>query len=300
MILLQEPRTIKGVIRCPYHSCCYSTFGKLVSTPHVGGPGQNTQPDIDRSTLGLKEVRSTLWFDVVWINLSGDAEPFDCAMADLKRHWAEFDRPIYHAGQDSQIELTVKINWKLAVENYYESYHLPWVHPGLSSYSRLEDHYNIEQTRFYSGQGTRVYQEMRDQNDRCFPFFEGLSDKWQAAAEYIAVYPNVLMGVHRDHTLRSLSPQGAPKKPPNIYIFTRPPQSQTPRYGAATGTSGKKCLKRIVLSSRARSVAVMRQILMMGGFRPKWIAARIVSQSGWRKQSKRIKISMQPMTEKSG
>ena len=82
-------------------------------------------------------MRSTLWFDVVWINLSGDAALFDFAMADLKRHWAEFDRPMYHTGQDSQIELTVKTNWKLAVENYYESYHLPWVHPGLSSYSRL-------------------------------------------------------------------------------------------------------------------------------------------------------------------
>jgi len=55
-------------------------------------------------------VRSTLWFDVVWINLSGDAALFDCAMADLKRHWAEFDRPMYHTGQDSQIELTVKTN----------------------------------------------------------------------------------------------------------------------------------------------------------------------------------------------
>ena len=105
--------------------------------PHVGRPGQNTHPDIDRSTLRLKEVRSTLWFDVVWINLSGDAPPFDCAMADLKRHWAEFARPLYHAGQDSQIELTVKTNWKLAAENYCESYNLPWVHPGLSSYSRL-------------------------------------------------------------------------------------------------------------------------------------------------------------------
>ena len=157
MILLHEPRTIKGVIRCPYHSWCYSTCGKLASTPHVGGPGQNTHPDIDRSTLGLKEVRSTLWFDVVWINLSGDAAPFDCAMADLKRHWAEFDRPMYHAGKGSQIELTVKTNWKLAVENYCESYHLPWVHPGLNSYSRLEDHYNIEHPGFYSGQGTRVY-----------------------------------------------------------------------------------------------------------------------------------------------
>ena len=192
MILLQEPRTIKGVIRCPYHSWCYSTCGKLASTPHVGGPRQNTHPDIDRSTLGLKEVRSTLWFDVMWINVSGDTAPFDCAMA-------EFDRPMYRAGKDSQIQLTVKTNWKLAVKNYCESYHLPWVHPG-----------------FYSGQGMGVFQQIHDQNDRCFPDFEGLSDKWRTAAEYIAVYPNVFLGVHRGHTFEIIVNPEGPKKKPNI------------------------------------------------------------------------------------
>src|SRR6056297_4282888 len=42
MILVEEPRKIEGAIRCPYHSWCYLTKGKLVSTPHVGGPGHNT------------------------------------------------------------------------------------------------------------------------------------------------------------------------------------------------------------------------------------------------------------------
>jgi choline monooxygenase len=217
MILLQEPRTITGLIRCPYHSWCYSTCDKLVSTPHVGGPGQNTHPDIDRSTLGLidrstlglKEVRSTLWFDVMWINVSGDTAPFDCAMA-------EFDRPMYRAGKDSQIQLTVKTNWKLAVKNYCESYHLPWVHPGLKSYSRLEDHYSIEHLGVYSGQGMGVFQQIHDQNDRCFPDFEGLSDKWRTAAEYIAVYPNVFLGVHRGHTFEIIVNPEGPKKKPNI------------------------------------------------------------------------------------
>ncbi len=32
-----------------------------------------------------------------------------------------------------------------------------------------------------------------------FPDFANLAEKWNEGAEYIAVYPNVLLGVHRDH-----------------------------------------------------------------------------------------------------
>jgi nitrite reductase/ring-hydroxylating ferredoxin subunit len=48
MILVDAPRKIEGAIRCPYHSWCYAKEGRLVATPHVGGPGQNAHPGIDR------------------------------------------------------------------------------------------------------------------------------------------------------------------------------------------------------------------------------------------------------------
>ena len=177
MILVDAPRKIEGAIRCPYHSWCYSTEGRLVSTPHVGGPGQNTAEGIDRDLLGLIEVRSHMWLGVVWINLSGTAPSFEESNADLLARWSEFDKPLYHGGADSQFQLKVNCNWKLAVENYCESYHLPWIHPGLNSYSRLEDHYHIEQAGHFSGQGTLVYRQLRDDNDQTFPDFDGLSAK---------------------------------------------------------------------------------------------------------------------------
>ncbi len=199
MILVETPRRIEGAIRCPYHSWCYAKDGRLVATPHVGGPGRNAHPGIDRATLGLVEVRSHVWRDIVFVNLSGDAEPFEEMHAGLLARWAEFDRPLFHGGADSAFTLEVNTNWKLAVENYCESYHLPWVHPGLNSYSRLEDHYNIEVAGRYSGQGTLVYRQLRGPDGETFPDFAALSDKWDAGAEYVALYPNVLLGVHRDH-----------------------------------------------------------------------------------------------------
>lgn len=204
MILVETAQKIEGAIRCPYHSWCYATDGRLISTPHVGGPGKNTHKDIDRTTLGLTEIRTHIWRDVVWINVDGQAPPFEQAMQDAIQRWAEFDQPMHHGGADSRFDLTVKCNWKLAVENYCESYHLPWVHPGLNSYSRLEDHYNIESYNHYSGQGTLVYRQLEGENGARFPDFTGLSDKWQTAAEYLAIYPNVLLGVHRDHAFTIL------------------------------------------------------------------------------------------------
>lgn len=226
MILVSEPRKIEGAIRCPYHSWCYSTEGKLISTPHVGGPGQNTHEGIDRALLGLIEVRSYIWMDIVWINVSGTAAPFEEANADLLARWAEFDKPLYHGGAESRFELEVNCNWKLAVENYCESYHLPWIHPGLNSYSRLEDHYHIEQAGQFSGQGTLVYRQLTDDAGKSFPDFEDLSDKWGTAAEYISAYPNVLLGVHRDHAFAIiLVPHGPERTVEHVHIFYASPQT---------------------------------------------------------------------------
>lgn len=224
MMLVDTPRRIEGAIRCPYHSWCYSTQGKLVSTPHVGGPGQNTHPAIDRKELGLMQVRAHVWRDVVWVNLSGDAPDFETAMADIIHRWHEFDLPLYHGGHGSRFKLDIATNWKLAVENYSESYHLPWVHPGLNSYSRLEDHYHIEAPGEYGGQGSMVYRQLTNETGDKFPDFADVGASWHERAEYIAVYPNVLLGVHRDHAFAIiLDPQGCERTIEHIHLYYSEP-----------------------------------------------------------------------------
>ncbi len=226
MILVQEPKKIEGAIRCPYHSWCYSTAGKLVSTPHVGGPGHNTHPAVVKEDLGLTEIRSHIWFGTVFINIDGKAPPFEEVHADLLHRWREFDQPMIHGGADSSFVLEVKTNWKLAVENYCESYHLPWVHPGLNSYSRLEDHYNIAEKGLYSGQGSSLYRQIKGDDGAVFPDFAGLSDMWSTGAEYVAVYPNVLLGAQRDHCFSIvLEPVTQTTTREHIHLFYSTPQT---------------------------------------------------------------------------
>jgi phenylpropionate dioxygenase-like ring-hydroxylating dioxygenase large terminal subunit len=199
MVLVDQPTRLKGVIRCPYHAWCYELDGSLRATPHVGGAGQNTHPDIDRGSLGLIEVRSHVFMDVVFINLSGDAEPFEVYAKDLiARADAFAGARLFHGGADSSFKLELATNWKLAVENYLESYHLPWVHPGLNSYSRLEDHYNVVEETF-AGQGTLAYTPGFGPNGERFSRFPGLAAKWDKGAEYPTFFPNVLFGFQNDH-----------------------------------------------------------------------------------------------------
>ena len=98
MILVDQPTNVKGVIRCPYHSWCYSLEGALKTTPHVGGPGQNTHPNIRRDHMGLIPIRSHVWRDIIFVNVGGEAEPFEKIHGDLIQRWAEFEQPLYHGG----------------------------------------------------------------------------------------------------------------------------------------------------------------------------------------------------------
>ena len=209
MILVDKAQKLKGPIRCPYHSWSYSHDGDLVRTPLVGGIDQDEHPCINPGDLSLFEFDCHIWQGVVFVNISGKAKSFEIEHADVIERWKEFDQPYHIGGEASQFEMTVNTNWKLAVENYCESYHLPWVHPGLSQTSRLEDHYNIEGAENYSGQGSSVYRQLVGDHGEKFPDFDGLSDKWDQASEYISLFPNVLLGVHRDHAFAMLlMPQG--------------------------------------------------------------------------------------------
>lgn len=198
--LVDRPGRTGSVIRCPYHAWCYRLDGTLDRTPHVGGVGVDSHEALQPEALGLAEVRAATWFGVVFADLSGRAPDFADAIAPLAQRWSDFAGREFHAGgEDSTFEITVRCNWKLAVENYLESYHLPSVHPGLNSYSRIEDHAPIVGDDGHAGQISLVYVPALHAMGGGFPKAEGLSDYWATRAEYVAVYPNLLFGVHADH-----------------------------------------------------------------------------------------------------
>ena len=202
--ILQKPCNIKNTIRCPYHSWAYSTDGKLITTPHIGGMNKHTTKDFNKSVSGLKEIKSAVWLDLIMINISDNEISFEEYIKPLSDRWIKFwpkkDRKlIYHSKDYGYFQLKAKCNWKFAIENYCESYHLPWVHPGLNSYSKIEDHYHIQglPNRF-AGQGTTVYNPRLKGKEK-FPCFPNWPKNKAHIAEYVALFPNVMLGIHKDH-----------------------------------------------------------------------------------------------------
>lgn len=203
--LIDEPVTVEAGIRCPYHSWHYGLDGSLKGTPHIGGMNCHTCTGFDKSQHGLREVRSAVWCDVVFVNLDGQAEPFEQFIEPVMRRWESFwgrsgPNELRPAGNDGRLELEVAANWKLAVENYCESYHLPWVHPELNSYSRLEDHYIVldDDGNSFAGQGTRVY-NLAEVAGITMPRFSEWPDERLREGEYLSLYPNLLLGIQADH-----------------------------------------------------------------------------------------------------
>ncbi|MEM7084020.1 MAG: aromatic ring-hydroxylating dioxygenase subunit alpha [Pseudomonadota bacterium] len=203
MVLVAEEGPAKPVIQCRYHSWCYGLDGALRATPHIGGVNHHDAEGFSREGKGLKPVRSRVWLGMVFVNLSGDAPSFDDFIEPLLKRWEPFVGrsgfdDVVPATDGSQLELEVNCNWKLAVENYCEAYHLPWVHPGLNSYSPLDEHYNLTIGNNASGQGSYKY-TLSEVAGTYLPRFAHWPEAQITQAEYVSLYPNVLLGAQVDH-----------------------------------------------------------------------------------------------------
>ena len=202
--LLDKSCNLKNVIRCPYHSWAYDLKGNLVATPHIGGLNKHQSEKFFKSKSNLKEIRSKIWMDIIFVNINSNEIDFDEYIKPLEQRWSKFinkedQRSIVHSNDYGYFNLKVNSNWKFAIENYCESYHLPTIHPELNKVSNISNHYHIQglPNRF-AGQGSKKYEQLINGNKKfnTFPTWERSMLK---NSEYIALFPNVMIGLHLDH-----------------------------------------------------------------------------------------------------
>jgi choline monooxygenase len=196
-ILVREPVKAQAALVCPYHAWAYDLDGALKRTPAYMGSGRHDSGPLDKTCMGLAEIRCDVWRDGIFINLSGDAGPLADVYAPLEQRWSHHDLSLLRYGGSAR--LRINGNWKLAMENFQEGYHLPTTHPFLNSLSSLDNHYSVVEPAF-QGQGSHYYDTVRGGHGD-LPNFPDLPEYWKHRAEYPAVLPNLMFGMHPDHLL---------------------------------------------------------------------------------------------------
>ena len=191
--LLDKACTLKNVIRCPYHSWSYDFKGNLVATPHIGGLNNHQHKKFDKTKSHLKEVRTKIWMDIIFVNINSNEIDFNDYIKPLEERWSnlfnkEDQKLIVHSNDYGYFSLEVKSNWKFAIENYCESYHLPTIHPELNKVSNINDHYHIQglPNRF-AGQGSKNYEQLIRGNKKFNSFSNWKKNKLKNS-EYIALF----------------------------------------------------------------------------------------------------------------
>jgi choline monooxygenase len=188
-----------GRIRCPYHAWTFGIDGRLKSAPHLHRTAKEGPLDpAEADRLGLIPVRSAVWRDIVFVNLSGDAKPFADfirPLADRLTPWTESElRPL------CTDEYEIQANWKLTAENFIDVYHLPIVHSelpgGFNGALAAED---IEVSDDIIGLVmTEGYGEGSGQADWLLPRFPGLREDKRLRVEIFSIFPNTLILVEPD------------------------------------------------------------------------------------------------------
>ena len=93
------------------------------------------------SDHGLKTIKTAIWNDWIFVNLSDNAQDFE-----------EYARPLINNFKDIDFQNVTPVatldfgeiatNWKFLMENFIEPYHVQFVHRTTTN-QPLEDHYTI-------------------------------------------------------------------------------------------------------------------------------------------------------------
>ncbi|GAA1593996.1 hypothetical protein GCM10009678_90220 [Actinomadura kijaniata] len=107
---------------CPYHLWKYRLDGRLKGATFMKG-----NPDFDPAACRLPGFAVEEWQGLVYVNLDAGAPSLASRLAPAAEELAPFrmDEMV----QVATVEEEWRVNWKLALENGYENYHVMGFHP---------------------------------------------------------------------------------------------------------------------------------------------------------------------------
>jgi Rieske 2Fe-2S family protein len=186
----------RAVVQCPYHAWSYELDGRLRLAPRFDAE------NFDPSAIALLPVRHAEWGGWLFVNVSGDAPPFEEHLGSLRAQVANWECDRLVVAATHRYELAA--NWKIAVENYNECYHCPLIHPELARVSPPDSGDNHEGPGAWVG-GTMELADfastMSITGESGGVVMRSLTAEQRRQVLYLAVFPNLLLSLHPDYVM---------------------------------------------------------------------------------------------------
>ena len=124
-------------LTCPYHGWGWQLDGSLT---RVQDPEDFPEGD-PCGKLTLEEVKSEVFAGFIWVNMDPDAEPLKDYLGAVWDDWSMYEMDDWK--RYVALTCNAPVNWKVVLDNFNESYHLPTVHPQVAD--RVEDNFKYTQ-----------------------------------------------------------------------------------------------------------------------------------------------------------
>jgi phenylpropionate dioxygenase-like ring-hydroxylating dioxygenase large terminal subunit len=111
-----------GVFTCPYHAWTYGPDGAL-----RGRPDERSFAGLDKSSMGLRALSVAEKYGMIWVSPTpGSDIDIESQLAGLQADLEAFKLEGYHH-YETRV-LTRKLNWKMVIDTFLETYHLQFLH----------------------------------------------------------------------------------------------------------------------------------------------------------------------------
>ncbi|MCV2403541.1 aromatic ring-hydroxylating dioxygenase subunit alpha [Marinomonas sp. C2222] len=188
--LVDEPCN-KRALMCPYHKWSFNMSGELINAPLYFGNKKQKMSAEDKADKGLIPVRFAIWWDIIFVNIDGAADPFVDFIQPIEKQLTAY------SPEDIRIINTTdyegQVNWKLAIDNFLDGYHVPFVHSQACNVKAalgqeelfLSD--NIVGLRLANGASSKPKKTSKQ-----LPHFSGLPTEKQGTQQWFCIFPNTL------------------------------------------------------------------------------------------------------------
>jgi choline monooxygenase len=200
----------RKLFRCGYHGWTYRLDGALLVTPEFEGV-----EDFDPQEFGLVPVRLEQWFNLIFVNLDGEAPPLAEFLGELPAQAEKFDFRNMRFSERRTYDM--KCNWKTYIDNYLEGYHVPSIHPSLN---REIDYnaYTVEPHSQYVRQWTPI--RGAQPGDRTPRRYQQAGE--ELTADYFWVFPNWMLNCYPDNVSLNIVLPLAPERTLAIFEWYLP------------------------------------------------------------------------------